>query len=376
MNKRQHPRLQDLIGVLHRLYPPGLAEDWDNVGLQVGDPEARIKRILVTLDADEKTLLKAIALQADAIFCHHPLLFRPLKRLTPNEPVGRILQQAIKNDIAIVAAHTNLDRAAGGLNDWLASAVGLEGAVPLQTNRCDELLKLITYVPDGHEQTLLDALFAAGAGKIGAYDCCSFRAEGTGSFRPGPDCNPFIGRAGDLEQGSEWRIEVILPRTALNRVLTRLEKSHPYEEVAYDLIPLENRRVDLGLGRIGRLPEAEPLSAFVERTKNALGCPQLRLVGSPEVEVHKIAVCGGSGSFLLSEAARQGADLLLTGDSKYHEARQAEELGIVLLDAGHFATEKLVTTELSRTLQETLKSQKWEVEILPCTIEQDPYRFV
>ena len=376
MKKRQYPRLQEIIGLLNQHYPSSLAEEWDNVGLQVGDPDAVIQRAAVCLDPTEANLQAALAADAEVLICHHPLLFKPLRRLSPTDAVGRTVWRAVQRNVAIVSIHTNLDRARNGLNDWLAAALGLEQCKPLQGASPGDLLKLVTYVPFDHVEAVMNAAFKAGAGEIGAYDSCSFRQSGTGTFRPGEGTDPYLGRVGELEQAEEVRLETIVPRERLARVLRRLLATHPYEEVAYDLIPLENSRGDIGLGRLGSLPKATTLDEFAAKVKSDLAAEAVRFVGDGTQPVDKVAVCGGSGAFLLHEAKRQGADVLVTGDVKYHEARQAEEIGIALIDAGHFATERLMARQLADTLAEEARQRKWETGFVPLTIEKEPFQTI
>lgn len=371
---KQGQRIQDLIGLVHKLYAPELAEDWDNVGLQVGDPGSPLDRVLVALDPCLKALEAARDAGAQALVTHHPLLFRPIKRLTPDDAVGQVLWSAVRDDVAIISAHTNLDAAVEGLNSWLANKLGVEQTLPLQTVAGD-YLKLVVFVPLGHEDAVADALFAAGSGQIGAYDQCSFRVRGEGTFRPGSGTQPFIGRVNEREQAEEVRLETIVPKPKLLRVLEKMQKIHPYEEVAYDLLPLQNQVPGAGLGRIGRLDQETTLGDFAARVKESLGCDHLRLIGADERPVRKVALCGGSGAFLLQTAHRQGADVLVTGDVKYHEARQAEDLGIALVDAGHFATEQLMIEQLTKSLQAAARQHNWGVAFEAYTGERDPFRF-
>jgi hypothetical protein len=235
-------------------------------------------------------------------------------------------------------------------------------------------LKLAVFVPAGHETRVAEALFAAGAGGVGNYDQCSFRVPGTGTFRPGEAANPFIGRSGQREEVEELRLEVLVPRSRLGRVLDRMFREHPYEEVAYDLIPLENQSPGAGLGRIGRLEKSMPLNLFAAGVKAALNCSAVRVVGPGETVVSKVAVCGGSGAELLRTAHRQGADVIVTGDVKYHEARAAEEMGIAIVDAGHFATEHLMVGALTGLLNQSAKAHGWDLFFDPFTKETDPFR--
>lgn len=365
-------RVQDLVGLLNGLFPPDLAEEWDNVGLQVGDPGAVVERVLVALDPGSAAVAAARTQGSQLLVTHHPLLFKPLRRLSPDDPVGRVVWEAARSGVAILSAHTNLDVAADGLNGWLAGRLELVDAEPLQTV-AGRLLKLVVYVPEGHEEAVAAALFAAGAGQIGKYDHCSFRTAGTGTFRPGEGTVPFIGTPGKREQVGELRLETVVPQRRLSRVLEKLFKVHPYEEVAYDLVPLANTLPGIGLGRIGRLAAPVSLGEYADRVKTALSCPSLRVVGDLQRAVGKVAVCGGSGAGLISEAQRQGADVLVTGDIKYHEARLAEDFGLALIDAGHFATERLAVGELVSRLEAEAAARGWALEIRGHEGEQDPF---
>jgi len=376
MGKQKKARLTDLVGLLNGLYPPSLAEDWDNVGLQVGDPNSEIERVLICLDAEEIALQEAERHQVQLIISHHPLIFKGLKRLTPGDEVGRVLFRAIRQRIAVFSAHTNLDRAADGLNDWLATRLGLENCKPVENPQPAGYYKLVVFVPRGHEAELMDALFAAGAGHIGEYDCCSFRSPGTGTFRGSASTDPFIGQPGQQEEAEEFRLETIVPGGKLAKVLARMYKAHPYEEVAYDLIPLANARSGIGLGRIGYLPTELSLQQFAGRVRQQLNLASLRLVGEAEQKINKVAVCGGSGVSLLGDALRQGADCLVTGDVKYHDAQRARSEGLALIDAGHFGTEHFIVTELASRLRQALGEQQLPVEVIEMAAEQDPFTTV
>ncbi len=374
MKKETIVRIQDLTGLLHALYPTALAEEWDNVGLQVGDPAAEVRKVLVCLDPTEKALAAAKEAGAQAVLAHHPLIFRPLKNLLPTDETGRTVYQAVRDGIAVLCAHTNLDRGQNGLNDWLAAALGVTHAQPLAAG--DSLVKLVVFVPLGHEEAVAEALYGAGAGHIGAYDRVSFRAPGQGTFRPGPEAKPFIGTPGETERVDELRLEVILPREALSRAVSRMIKAHPYEEVAYDLIPLLNTRSDIGLGRIGRLAEPLSLETFSARVKQALCVPSLRVVGTADRKISKVAVCGGSGASLIAEAKRQGADVLVTGDVKYHEALQAQSTQMALVDAGHFGTERIMVPGLAKVMREEAGRKKLELEFIEMEGDEDPFKTI
>jgi len=372
MKRRNPARIQDLIGLIHTDYPPSLAEDWDNVGLQVGDPSAPLERVLIALDVTATTLDEAEALAVQAIVTHHPLIFRPLKNITSLDPHSRLLMRAIAANIAIIAAHTNLDCGADGLNDWLAAKLGIKEVLPIKGGTLP-LYKLVVYVPVGHEKVVEDALFAAGAGTIGAYDHCSFTSTGIGRFRPGATSAPFIGSPGQESTPVEIRLETIVSAERVPKVLDKLRKAHPYEEPAYDLLLRQNRREDLGLGRIGRLPQPLPLQDYARQISAALGTNSLRLVGDPQRLISKVACCGGSGASLLFDAQRQGADLLVTGDIKYHDARNALDLGLSLVDAGHFATEEVMVAGLAEKLRAAAQARQLPLEFIASTSGQDPF---
>ena len=372
MAKQKTARLADIIGLLNRLCPPDLAEDWDNVGLQVGDPAAKIDKILVCLDAEEIAIQEAHRQGAQLIISHHPLIFRPIKHLSPTNMTGRVLFQAIKQGIAVVSAHTNLDRAADGLNDWLAERLGVKDLIPLEPPVTGHFYKLVVYVPLGHEIEVRDAIFAAGAGHIGAYDHCSFSSRGTGTFCGRQGTQPFIGTPGEIEATEEVRLETIVPASALNKAVLRMLKAHPYEEVAYDLIPLANERLDVGLGRVGQLEKTISLQQFAEQVKAALQLSSLRLVGDLKQQITRVAVCGGTGMSMFSAAVRHGADCLVTADIKFHEAQRARAEGVTLIDAGHFATEQIMVAELSNRLMKVCSERQFEVDIIEMTAEEDP----
>jgi dinuclear metal center YbgI/SA1388 family protein len=370
--KQKAAHLADIIGLLNQLCPPDLAEDWDNVGLQVGDPTAVISKILVCLDAEEVAVHEALRLGAQLIISHHPLIFRPLSRLTPADMTGRVLFQAIKKDISIVSAHTNLDRATDGLNDWLAQRLGVMDVVPLEPPESGHFYKLVVYVPSSHQLAVRQAAFSAGAGQIGSYDQCSFNSQGIGTFRGNQESEPFIGIPGELETTEEIRFETILPGSLVNKVISRVIKAHPYEEVAYDLIRLENKRLDIGLGRVGQLEQTVSLQQFAEQVKIKLHLPALKLVGELQQQIKRVAVCGGTGMSLFSAAVRQGADCLVTADIKFHEAQRARAEGVALIDAGHFATEQIMVEELSKRLRKASRENQFNVEVIEMTAENDP----
>ncbi|NVO00453.1 MAG: Nif3-like dinuclear metal center hexameric protein [Geobacteraceae bacterium] len=368
-------KLSDIIGIINKIAPPSLAEDWDNVGLQVGDPSATIDRIMVALDPVQEAIDAAIDNSCQLLLTHHPLIFKPLKRISTADETGRLIHKAIANRLAIVSLHTNYDVVQNGVNDLLTEALGMTGCKPLKVSHHEELVKLVVFVPLSHHETVMNSLIPFCC-QEGNYADCSFTTSGLGTFRPLDGSSPYIGTTGKRECVEESRIELLITKTDIQAALKSMRRSHPYEEPAFDIIPLLNKGKASGIGRIGNIATASTLKDFSERVKVALGTPAIRIVGNPERLVSKIAVCGGSGAFLLRDAAREGADLLLTGDIKYHEAREAGFLGIALIDAGHFPTEKLMIEGLSLQLEAEIKKRRLDVQLCRCTTESDPFRVI
>lgn len=319
--------------------PPVYQESYDNCGLQVGNPGMTVTGALLTLDVTEDIVTEAMTRGCNMIVAHHPLIFSGLKKITGRTYVERVVQMAIRNDIAIYAAHTNLDNMRMGVNAKIAEKLGLQHTRILAPAR-NMISKLYTYVPVSAAAAVRDALFAAGAGQISAYSECSFNTQGVGTFRPGADTDPAIGTAGGpREQVEEVKIEVLVPKANEGAVLAAMRASHPYEEVAYELIALNNTTGEIGAGMIGMLPEPMPATRVLQLIKEQMRADCIRYTELPDRDIQKIAVCGGSGSFLLGDAIRSGADLFLTADFKYHQFFDAERK-IIIADIGHFESEQ------------------------------------
>ncbi len=329
------------LDLVHALYPPGDASDWDHVGLQVGDPTWPVERVLVALDATSRVVAEAADGPRTLLVAHHPLLFRPLQKVAPTTATGRIALAAAVAKVAVVAAHTNLDTAAdgAGTSDPVANVLGLKDVRPLTTEvREHDEVKLVTFVPADHTNQVLDAVSVAGAGTIGDYERCSFRVTGTGTFRPGAAADPYSGTKGQDNEESEERLEIVVPRRRLGAVVAALKASHPYDEVAYDLYPLL-AGAEVGFGRVGTLPEPMPLRAVAARIRDQLPAPHLRFAGNPDRVIRTVGVVGGSGDGLIGAAIGAGVDVYVTGDLKHHVTLDALEMGLALIDAGHHATE-------------------------------------
>lgn len=359
-------KCQTIFNLIEKFAPKGLAYDWDNVGLQVGCPNAEVEKMLIALDLTDDILDQAVKEKVDLIITHHPIIFKPLKKIALNTSLGARINKILQNNITVYSAHTNLDIAPGGVNDILAEKIGLQETEILAETKKENLFKLVVFVPKGYQGPIQEALANAGAGWIGNYSHCFFETSGTGSFKPLEGTNPFMGKVGVIEQVEEQRLETIVPEKFLKKAISAMLKVHPYEEVAYDIYPLSNQGEKYGLGRIGYLTKELSLSDFIQRVKEALNISQLRIAGYPGQMVKKVAVCGGSGGSLIFSAAFGGAQVLLTADVKYHEAREAEELGLTVIDAGHDISEQIIVPVLLDYLQQELAGK---VQIVHSNLE-------
>lgn len=329
---------------------------------------------MVALDAAPCVVEAALATSCQLLVTHHPLIFTPLKTISYATPPGKQLCSAICGGLAVVSMHTNYDSADGGLNDLLAQRLGVSSLRPLRTAAGQELLKLVVFVPADHLDALRDALLPC-AETLGSYRDCSFSAAGEGTFTPLPGAEPFVGSIGVRERVSEARLEVLINRQSLSRAVKALLAAHPYEEPAFDVYPLLNERRTSGPGRIGTIAEPMSLKEFAAVARESLAAPGLRYVGNPTGMVKKVALCSGSGASLLHDAVRAGADVLVTGDVKYHEARNAEELGIALIDAGHFPTEIIMAAAVAHRLERLLGEAGYDgCQVTTCSVETDPFR--
>lgn len=329
--------IRHLAAHIESLAPLAYQESYDNVGLLVGDPGTIITGVLVTLDVTEAVVDEAIAKGCNVIVAHHPVVFKGLKKLNGKTYVERTVIKAIKHDVAIYAAHTNLDNVAGGVNFTIAEKLGLQN-VSILSPKTQVLTKLVTFVPVANTQAVLDALYEAGAGQLGEYKNCSFRVSGTGTFQPTDKANPTIGTAGQYHEETENRLEVILPTHQQGHVLAALHRAHPYEEVAYYLTGLDNQHQEVGSGAVGDLPEPLDGQAWLAYLKEHMSLNLIRYTPLPDRPVSRIAVCGGVGSFLLPDAIRAKADVFVTADYKYHEFFDAENR-ISVCDIGHYESE-------------------------------------
>ena len=335
--------IQNIIDVLEKEAPLALQENYDNSGIQVGDVNQTATGALLTLDVTEEVVDEAIRKNCNLIISHHPLIFKGLKSITGNTYVERCIIKACKNSIVIYSAHTNYDNTITGVNQKIAEKIGLINLEVLAEQK-NMLEKLITFVPTQHAENVRNSLFKAGAGHIGNYDSCSFNGTGVGTFQAQQNAHPYCGEIGKLHQEEEVRIEVIFPVFLKSKIIKALQEVHPYEEPAFDFYPLTNTWKQAGSGIIGDLPQPIEVNAVFTQLKTIFNVPQIkhsRLFGE---KIQKIALCGGSGAFLISEAKKKKADLFITGEIKYHDFFGLDDQ-IIIAEIGHYESEQF-TKEL------------------------------
>ena len=342
-------KISELIDPIEKLAPPSLQEGYDNSGLIVGDKNAKVESVLVCLDCTEAVVEEAIEKGHGLIVAHHPIVFKGLKKFNGQTYVERVVQMAIKNDIALYASHTNLDKVHGGVNSKICEMLGLKQASVLVPEE-GILRKVVVYVPIGKKSAVMDAMFRAGAGHIGKYDECSFSSIGEGTFRAGPDSEPWVGNIGDRHLEEETRVEVVCHPWAMKNVVRAMMKAHPYEEVAYDILVLDNADPYRGIGMIGELERELGKIEFLTHVKDSLQLKGFRFSGEYSGLIKKVAVCGGSGSSLLHNAKARGAHAYITADIKYHDFFDAEK-DLLYLDVGHYESERFTIELMADSLR-------------------------
>ena len=365
----------DVAAALEARYPPVWAEEWDAVGLTCGDRDAPVRSLLLAVDPVDAVVSEAAAVGADMILTHHPLLLRGVHSIEAGTPKGRILHRLVRDGIALASAHTNADVASPGVSDALAEALGLMDVRPLAP-ATEDLDKIVTFVPHADADAVLDALAAAGAGRIGTYERCAYLLEGTGTFRPLEGSRPAIGRVGDVELVPETRLEMVLARQARADVVAALRRAHPYEEPAFDVLELAPFASRRGLGRVGTLPEPESLEDFLARVTSALPTTigGVRAAGDAERQVRSVAVCGGSGDSLLAAAGAAGSDAFVTADLRHHPASESVEAGgPALVDVSHWASEWPWLNVAARLLVADLGAAAEGLEVRVSTQCTDPW---
>lgn len=366
--------VRDIGRLIESWAPSETAWEEDNVGLQCGDAAQGVRSVLVALDPSESVIAEAVRRSVQMLITHHPLLFHPARRIDVQSATGRILQRLIASHVSLFSAHTNLDASPTGTNTALADVLALTHAEVLYPLR-DAQKKFVTFVPPKHADAVADALSGAGAGLIGKYERCSFRGEGIGTFLGNAGAQPAIGTPNVFERTPEVRLEMIVPQWNVKRVIDALRDSHPYEEPAFDIYPLDNPHPAYGMGVVGDLKRPCSLATFLKTVKHRLGVPMLRHSPDTGRPVRRVAACGGSGSRLLEEAIRSGADVFVTADVTYHTFQNAAGR-IVLIDAGHFETENPVVGALAGRLRQEFQHRNERIAVRTASAPTNPVRYV
>ncbi|HON51652.1 MAG TPA: Nif3-like dinuclear metal center hexameric protein [Bacteroidales bacterium] len=331
-------KVADIINEIEHIAPLSLQESYDNSGLLIGNSSQNVDSALLTIDITEDVIDEAIALGTNLIISHHPLIFNGIKRINGNNYIERCIIKAIQHSIAIYCVHTNIDSVQNGVNKKICDIIGLQNTQILR-KQTNSLSKIVTFVPNEDAEKVRLALCNAGAGTIGNYDNCSFNSQGKGTFRALDKAQPYIGTIGTIHTEPEIKIEVICHNYLIKHIIQALLSSHPYEEPAYDIIPLANENKEYGSGMIGTLENPVDCNTFLEYIKTKFSCKSIRYSKTKKQTISKVAVCGGSGSFLITDAIKQQADIFLTGDVKYHDFFLSENK-IIIADVGHYESEQ------------------------------------
>ena len=366
----------DIIKAMEKIAPSNLAEDWDNVGLQVGQKNWPVKKVWVSLDPALDIVANACQNDADLLITHHPLIFKPLCSVDFDTTTGSIIRMAARRKIAIFSSHTNLDIVAEGLNDVLAEAIGLKSLKVLGKPVEEEKVKLIIYVPEDYEKKILDVILQTKAGNIGEYSACTFRNRGESTFRPGSMATPFIGKTGEISGANEIRIETVVQKDNVSEIIEYVRSHHPYETMAYDVYPLLTNEYCNGIGRIGELDEKIELKSLALKIKEKLRLKFVKISGNHELIVKRAAVCTGSGSSMMKYFLSSGAQVYISGDLRYHDARDAQAANLGIIDIGHFASEHLIVDVLAKRLESILSEAGMNIEVKPYSLEDDPFVIV
>ncbi|MDR0879426.1 MAG: Nif3-like dinuclear metal center hexameric protein [Clostridioides sp.] len=363
--------LGKLIEKLEEIYPTSMAEPWDNTGLMVGYRKKDVKKVMVSIEANEKLIDEAIEKNVDLIITHHPLIFKKLTRVNTDDLKGREIYKLIRNDMALYSMHTNFDMAKDGMNDYFMSLIGIDGAKSFGVSSVEQLYKVAVFVPENYTESVREVMCRSGAGFIGNYSSCTFNIRGKGTFYPEEGTNPFLGTTGELEFADEVKIESVVTQKILKKVIDEMIKAHPYEEVAYDVYRLENEGEKNGVGRIGELDCEMKLTELAALIKEKLSSDYIRLVGDGEKIVKRVAVVTGAGSEFIGEAKEKRADVFITGDLKYHEAQDAVDMGVNILDCGHFELEYIFKDKMKEFV-----AQNFELEVIESEVELNPFKVI
>ncbi|MGC9454826.1 MAG: Nif3-like dinuclear metal center hexameric protein [Phycisphaerae bacterium] len=367
-------KVREIVEVLERIAPPQLAADWDNVGLLVGDADADVRKLLLTIDLSAGVLAEARQVRAGMVMAYHPLIFKPLSRLTASD--APVAYEAVRRGLSVYAMHTALDAAPGGTNDVLAEVLGLRDCRPLSPIAADEECKIVTFVPSEDVSRVAQAAFDAGAGRVGNYYDCGFFCHGIGAFCGGEDSQPVVGQAGRHEVAEELRFETVAPRACANHVAAAVRDAHPYEEPVVDVYPLVGGAAQAGMGRIGPLQRPVTAQTLIDRVKKALGLKRVLVAGRPagkrQPKITTAACCAGSCGSMFRSAAAAGAGFYLTGEMRHHDALAAAAAGMTVVCTGHSNSERITLSRLAERLGEELP----KLNVAVSARDRDPFEIV
>jgi dinuclear metal center YbgI/SA1388 family protein len=362
--------VKEVISIIENFAPLGYQEHYDNAGLIIGSATSPVNGVLLTIDVTPEVIDHALAKDTNLIIAHHPVIFSGLKRLTGANYTERTIIKAIRHGISIYCAHTNIDSVWNGVSMHMAKKLGLTN-IKILAPASDQLVKLSVFVPHENAHDVRQAMFSSGAGQIGNYDQCSFNIEGTGTFRPGENTNPHVGKHGDMHKEAETRIEVIIPKPLLNKVIKAMIQSHPYEEVAYDIYPLLNKNPRAGLGVVGSLKNQHEEIDFLKKIKKIFKTDCVRHTPLLNKPIATVAICGGSGVSLLPNAIGANADIFITADVKYHQFFDADGK-ILIADIGHFESEQFTVDIFYELLTKNLPN----FAVLKSSVKTNPIKYL
>lgn len=367
-------KMNQLLQMINNIVPEKLAEKWDNGGVQIDTGKNEIDKILISMEITDEVVAEAIDKKADMIITHHPFIFSPIKSIQ-KDWTGTTIVKLIQNNISVYTSHTSFDSVIGGNNDFLANLLSIQGLSTIEEQENEKYYKVIVYVPKEALEVVRNSFFRSGAGKINDYSHCTFCQEGVGTFMPLDEAQPHIGNRNEISYVDEYRLESIVPENKLKAVIKEMLEVHPYEEPAYDIFLMQNAIGDVpGLGRIGELEKTETLESICTRIKKVLDIQhEIPFVGDKMMPIKKVGICTGSGSSYIKDTSYRGCHLLITGDVKYHDAQLAKQLGIAVIDASHFHTEKIFVQNMAQQLRDILKDK---VEVIESDKDINPFQFV
>lgn len=358
--------VSQILGAINRVAPPELAENWDNVGLQIGDPNREVNKVLVSLEISQQVIDEALEKKADTIVTHHPLIFGGVKSINEAHTSGSFITQLIRANISVLTAHTNLDSVPNGTNGEIADRLKLAKRKVLFPNGiASQEVKYVVFVPTSHAEAVIEAIHQACAGVIGDYSHCTFRSPGTGTYKPLEGANPYEGKVGELEQAEdEVRLETVCPKKNLGKLIEKVNKAHPYEEVAYDVYPLEQTKgTEHGLGLIGKLEKPVTLDDFAKLCQEKFPAQHIGVVGKKDQTIKRVAVCSGAGGEAVRRWRDGQADLLITGEMTHHHAADLRDRGCAAILLGHFESEAIVCERFAKLIQEQIGTETIELMI-------------